>query len=214
MNLRTLWNDDNILWEALLLSFGLHFLLLHAGQLTFQLKQKHTVEIDITNLGRMGMTVPKRTPAPAPPKPAAKPKEWIQPKPGQKVAPASVPTQPVPTPPPEEPPPPAEYNIGTGGESVLSRLPQLLNLSDLGAILKRFYPEEARTQGRESTVVLDLHIDGEGHVTNADVVQSGGADFDAAAQRVVKLLRFTPAFLGSQRVAVKMRQAIRFKLES
>jgi len=213
MNTRSFFNDDYILWEALLLSFGLHFLLLHAGQFTLQFKQKHAVEIDITNMGRMGMAVPKRAAAPAPHKPAAKPKEWIQPKSGQKVAPAPVPTQPVPAPPAEEPPPPAEYNIGTGSENVLSRLPQLLNLSDLGAILKRFYPEEARAQGREGTVVLDLHIDTEGHVSSVDVAASGGADFDAAAQRVAKLLRFTPAFLGSQRVAVKMRQAIRFKLE-
>jgi outer membrane biosynthesis protein TonB len=44
-------------------------------------------------------------------------------------------------------------------------------------------------------------------------VQSAGTDFDQAAQKAAKLLRFTPAFLGSQRVGVKMRQAIQFKLE-
>jgi TonB family protein len=134
-------------------------------------------------------------------------------RPQPESGPAQIPTQPV-TPTPEEPPPPQEYNIGTGdATTVLSRIPQLLNLSDLRAILHRFYPVQARTDGRQATVVLDLHIYTDGHVQNVDVVRSGGADFDAAAIRAVKLLRFTPAFLGSQRVGVKMRQAIQFKLE-
>ena len=103
---------------------------------------------------------------------------------------------------------------GWGGNvTVLSRIPQLLNLSDLRAILQRFYPEEARSQGRQGIVVLDLHIDTEGHVVSVDVVRLGGSDFDGAAMKAAKLLRFTPAFLGSQRVNVKMRQAIQFKLE-
>ena len=108
-----------------------------------------------------------------------------------------------------------EYSVGTGDGSanVHSRIPQLLNLSDLRAILQHFYPEEARSQGREGMVVLDIHIDTEGHVASVDVVRSGGSDFDEAARKAVNLLRFTPAFLGSHRVAVKMRQAIQFKLE-
>ena len=213
MNIRRFWNDDNILWEALVISFGMHFLLLHAGQFTLEFKEKHTVEIDITNMGYMRMTAPKPATAPTSAIPAAKPKEWIQPKPGQKAAPAPVPTQPVPAPPEEAPPP--EYNIGTADAStVLSRIPQLLNLSDLRAILQRFYPEAARSDGREGTVVLDIHIDTDGHVGAVDVVRSGGIDFDEAAKKAVRLLRFTPAFLGSQRVNVKMRQAIQFKLEN
>ncbi|HVO32613.1 MAG TPA: energy transducer TonB, partial [Elusimicrobiota bacterium] len=156
--------------------------------------------------------------APAPPKPAPPRKEWVKPRPEQKVVPAPVPTKPVAPepepPPPEPPPPPQEYAIGTGEVNNLSRLPQLLNLSDLRAILKRFYPEEERSQGRGATVVLDIHIDTDGRVKSADIVQSGGADFDEAARKAVSLLRFSPAFLGSQRVAVKMRQAIQFRLES
>jgi TonB family protein len=211
---RSFFNDDYLLWEALVLSLGLHFCLLHAGTFTLHFQQKHTVEIDITNMGHIGMPAAPKQPAAPPPKPAAKPKEWIQPQPGQKVAPAPIPTQPV-APTPEEPPPPQEYSVGTGdiNAPVLSRIPQLLNLSDLRAILQRFYPEQARSEGRQATVVLDLHIDTEGHVQNVDIVRSGGADFDDAAIRAAKLLRFTPAFLGSQRVGVKMRQAIQFKLE-
>ena len=103
---------------------------------------------------------------------------------------------------------------GDNNQNALSRIPQLLNLSDLGAILNRFYPEEARAQRQEASVVLDLHIDTDGHIKSVDVVQSAGAEFDAAALRVAKLLRFTSAFMGSQRVAVKLRQAIQFKLSN
>ena len=208
-------NEDYLLGEALLLSLGLHFLLFHAGAMTFQFHEKHTVEIDITNMGHIGVpAAPKRAAAPPPPKPVAKPKEWVKPAPGQKMEPAPIPTAPVAALPPEEAPP-QEYSVGTGdATTVLSRIPQLLNLSDLRAILKRYYPEEARSQGREGTVVLDLHIDKDGHVSAVDVVRSGGTDFDEAAKKAVMLLRFTPAFLGSERVGVKMRQAIQFKLEA
>jgi len=225
MTPRWFLSDDNLFWEALLLSLGMHvFLSFKAGEFSLHYQQKHTVEIDITNMGHVGMPGPERkTVAPASAfKPVAPKKEWVKPAPDQKIIPAPIPTQAVAAPAPEEPPPPAatgtgtgEYGIGTGDGSanVLSRIPQLLNLSDLRAILQRFYPEEARSQGREGTVVLDIHIDTAGHVTSVDIVRSAGADFDQAAQKAAKLLRFTPAFLGSQRVGVKMRQAIQFKLE-
>lgn len=225
MNRRLFWNEDLLLWEALLLSLFVHFLAFRAGDFSLRFHEKHAVEIDITSMGRLGTPGGARRAAlPPRPKPAAHPKEWVKPAPDQKVIPLPIPTQPVAAPAPEETPPvptppgenaSGEYGIGTGdgNPNALSRLPQLLNLSDLNAILKRFYPEEARRQQREGTVVLDLHIDIEGRVKAVDVVQSAGADFDDAAKHVAKLLRFTPAFFGSQRVAVKMRQAIRFKLE-
>ena len=227
MFFRSLWSDDNLFWEALVLSLGIHvFVSFKAGEFSLHYQQKHTVEIDITNMGHIGMPGPIRKAAalPAPAKPVARPKEWIKPAANQKVVPAAIPTQPVPAPTPEEPPPApssatgsgtGEYGVGTGDgrANVLSRIPQLLNLSDLRAILQRYYPEQARTQGREGTVVLDIHIDTDGHVASVDIVRSGGSDFDEAAKKAAKLLRFAPAFLGSQRVAVKMRQAIQFKLE-
>jgi len=224
MNFRSFWSEDNLLWEALLLSLGTHMFLFHAGEISLRFHEKHTVEIDITNMGHMGMSRGSgRAAAPPAPKPVAPRKEWVKPAPNQKIIPASIPTTPVAAPEPEqEPPPPSgpsgngsgEYGIGTGdgSETVLSRIPQLLNLSDLGAILNRFYPEEARSQHQEGVVILDFHIDTDGHIKSVDVVQSAGSDFDEAARRVAKLLRFTPAFMGSQRVAVKLRQAIQFKL--
>ena len=57
-------------YTALLLSLGLHFLLFHAGALTLAVHKKNIVEIDITNMGHLGMpgTVRKAAP-PAPPPP-------------------------------------------------------------------------------------------------------------------------------------------------
>lgn len=94
----------------------------------------------------------------------------------------------------------------------LTRLPQLKNLGDLHAILRRFYPEAERVRGGTGTVVIDLHVDADGRVTAVDVVRSATPAFDEAARRVGMLLRFTPAFLGAQRVPVKLRQAIQFNL--
>lgn len=202
MNFRAFWNDKAVFWEALVLSLFVHFLVLHAGEISLRFHQQHLVEIDITNMGHIGMASAKV------PKPATRPKEWVKAAPNKKVVPAPIPVKPA-APAPEETP---QVSAGSGS-TTLSRIPQLLNLSDLNAILQRLYPEEERAAGREGTVILDLHIDTDGHVTAIDVVQSAGPAFDEAARRAVKLLRFTPAFLGSQRVPVKMRQAIQFKLE-
>jgi TonB family protein len=217
--LTTLKKEENYFREAIALSIAFHFLLFHAGDIGLKLPQKHVVEIDITDMGRMGVSAPKRAAAPAPapaPKPVAPPKEWLKPAPAQKVAPAAVPTKSVAPEPPAAPQPAnAEIGIGTGSgsEGQLARLPQLLNLSDLAAIQKRFYPEKAREEGREAVVLLDIHIGPDGHVNDVEVVQSADPDFDAAAIHVAKLLRFSPAYVSSQPVAVKMRQAIQFRLE-
>src|SRR5260221_9708027 len=139
MRIQALWNDDKLFWEAFVLSLGIHLVVsFKAGEFSLHYQQKHTVEIDITNMGHIGMPAPPRKASSPAPKPKAPPKEWVKPAPNQKVEPAPIPTQPVAAPPPEEPPP-SEYNVGTGdASSVLSRIPQLLNLSDLSAILKRF----------------------------------------------------------------------------
>ena len=224
MNKFRFYREDYLLWEAIVCSLILHMLLLHSGDWQFHPNAKHPVEIDITRMAHVGMARSAWRAAPPAPKPVVRAKEWVKPKPEQKAIPAPVPTKPVPALEPETPAPPAptasaeaapaEYAIGGAEANVLSRLPQLKNLADLDAILRRFYPEEARARQVGALVVLDIHIDRDGEVTSADIVRSGGSDFDAAARKAAMLLRFTPAFLGSQRVAVRMRQSIQFKLEN
>ncbi|HTQ03681.1 MAG TPA: TonB family protein, partial [Polyangiaceae bacterium] len=74
------------------------------------------------------------------------------------------------------------------------------------------YPPAAQKEGREATVVLKLTVDKEGHVTNADVVQSGGDDFDAAARDAVLKFHFTPATRDGKPVAAKILYKHEFTL--
>lgn len=221
----TLKKEENYFWEGIAASVALHLLLFNAGGLGMHLPgtEKHTVEIDITHMGHVGVApVPHPAaprPAAPPPKPAAPPKQWTQTT--QKVAPAAAPTKAVPQQPPPPPPPAPSgpstgeigIGLGDGGETQLAQLPQLLNLNDLAAIQQRFYPEKAREEGREAVVVMDIHIGPDGRVNNVDIVQSADPDFNEAAVHVARLLRFSPAYVGNTPVAVKMRQAIQFKLE-
>lgn len=181
------------------------------------------VELDLTMSGHLGhIGAPRSAPRPAaPPPPAPKPAEWVKAAPNQ-TAPApdlSKPSAPAAPEPAPAPPagatgdgPPGEYGEGEGDMTQLTRLPQLKNLGDLRAILRRFYPEAERLRGATGTVVIDLHVDPDGHVTSVDVVRSATPSFDEAAKHVGLLLRFTPAYLGTQKVPVKLRQAIQFNL--
>jgi TonB family protein len=177
------------------------------------------VELDLTTSGHIARLsgAPPRPAAPAPP-PVSKPKDWVK-APDNKPAPLPDLSKPSALAAPEPEPSPApgpvggEYGVGDGSDSTqLTRLPQLLNLGDLRAILRRFYPEDERLRGQQGTVVIDLHVDADGRVASVDVVKSATPAFDQAARRVGLLLRFTPAYLGTQKVAVKLRQAIQFNL--
>jgi protein TonB len=221
MNLDQSESDDHFLWKAFVFSLCLHALLFRIKGYSFVHHENRMIEVDITNMGsadlsgeRFSAATPGR-----PPRPASKPI------PPPMAEPEPVQTKVIPRPAKESPssaasepsvPKSTEYAIGTGGgsSSSLTQIPKLLNWSDIDAILRRFYPEAAREDGREGTVVLDLHITVDGRVTAFEVVRSGGADFDAAAKKAATLLRFTPAFLGAERVGVKMRQVIQFKLGS
>lgn len=103
---------------------------------------------------------------------------------------------------------------GTGdGGADLVALPRLLNGEEVRANLRRFYPESERRAGREGRVLVHLHIDAEGRVSPVDVVDSAGPAFDAAAQAVARLMRFSPALGRSGPVAVKLPQSIIFRLQ-
>jgi TonB family protein len=179
------------------------------------------VELDLTMSGHVGSpgprpAAPAKAPA-APPAPKPAEKQWVRPAPGQ-TAPVQTPEKREPEQAPQQPETGApsatgEYGEGNGGFAGLTRLPQLLNLGDLRAILKRFYPPDALDRRQEATVVIDLHVDVEGRVVSAEIVRHATPDFDEAARRAALLLRFSPAYKGPHKVPVKLRQAIEFKLE-
>ena len=217
--------DSSYLPLALAASTGLHALVYLWGYAAPR-PSHPPVELDLTMSGHLGHLGGghARPAAPPPPPPVAKaaPKEWMKaadnkpaPLPDlakEAAAPAAPEPAPAPAPGPTSNETPGEYGEGEGDMNQLTRLPQLKNLGDLRAILRRFYPEAERLRGSTGTVVIDLHVDGDGHVTSVDVVRSATPAFDEAARKVGLLLRFTPAYLGAQKVPVKLRQAIQFNL--
>ncbi|MEK7381775.1 MAG: TonB family protein [Elusimicrobiota bacterium] len=101
---------------------------------------------------------------------------------------------------------------GHGGTPLLA-MPQLLNRDEVLRNLRRFYPETERRAGREADVIVTIHIAADGVVGGVDVVNSGGKSFDGAAQKVGRLMRFSPAIgLNGKPVPVRLPQPIQFRL--
>lgn len=199
-----------------------------------------TIEIDLTKPFRIGgnpllkpgggttLETPKR-PGP-PPKgetttqEVTKPKEWILPGPHTKEL--EKPKQELP---PKGAHPegieggwgegyqgtggPYGGGDGEGGGVPLTRIPSLLNGSEIKRLLRRNYPRDAQESGQEGIVIVDLHINVRGEVTSAEIVGSAGVDFDRVALDAAKKMKFSPAMIGTRAVAVKIRQGIEFKIE-
>lgn len=102
---------------------------------------------------------------------------------------------------------------GEGGGIPLTRIPKLLNRSEILRLLRRYYPETERQSGIEGTVVVDLHLGTDGSVNGVEVSGSAGNAFDEVALMVSKKMKFSPAMVETRVVAVKIRQSIVFKLD-
>src|SRR5688500_7252073 len=74
------------------------------------------------------------------------------------------------------------------------------------------YPELARAQRLEGRVVLRVTIDREGTVTEVDVFEGAGHDFDEAARDAVLRSRFRPGQQGGKAVAMRILFPYEFKL--
>lgn len=224
------WESESaFIWEALLISVLVHGAIAFSGRLPADMfPSRNTVEIDLTHSARIGGLARRRAAsAPARVIPPPKPQEWVVPKKPQSI---TQPPQPKVAEPPkvEEPPSPigntgpadgSESTSGMmGGDGYMnvtqvSRYPQLLNLAELQSNLRRFYPEVERLKRNEGQVTLEIHIGADGKVASANVVKSSSPAFEEAAKKVATLLKFKPAMVGREKVAVKLRQTIEFKLE-
>ncbi|MFI5350619.1 MAG: TonB family protein [Elusimicrobiota bacterium] len=103
---------------------------------------------------------------------------------------------------------------GHGGTPLLA-FPKLLNRDEVLANLRKFYPEAERVAGREADVSVVIHIGVDGNVGSVDVKVSANTAFDTAAQKVGKLMRFSPAIgLNGKPVPVRLPQPIQFRLEN
>ncbi len=84
--------------------------------------------------------------------------------------------------------------------------PELLEASEAK------YPEEARAQGIQATVLLQLAIDADGVVSEATVLEPAGHGFDEAAQAAALRFRFRPAQRDGQPIAARIRYPYVFQL--
>jgi protein TonB len=101
---------------------------------------------------------------------------------------------------------------GHGG-TPLKEFPRLLNREEVLANLRRYYPESERRAGREADVLVMIHIGADGQVGGVDVSRTSGPAFDRAAQKVGRLMRFSPAIgLDGRPVRVRLPQPIQFRL--
>jgi len=75
------------------------------------------------------------------------------------------------------------------------------------------YPDKARREGREGTVLLKVLVDEEGRSKSLEVNRSSGFEpLDKAALETVRFWRFHPARHGDQRVATWVNVPIVFRL--
>ncbi|HET9929842.1 MAG TPA: TonB family protein, partial [Polyangiaceae bacterium] len=66
------------------------------------------------------------------------------------------------------------------------------------------YPESKKDSGESASVGLILTIDADGHVSNAEVSRSAGADFDEAALSAARQLVFEPATRDGKATAARI----------
>ncbi len=232
--------DERLFVGCALASVGLHAALVTALFLLKPFSSPSAVEIDLTHFSFLGTGAAKLgetkkialspTPGPAlPAVPLSRPKPSPVPAPNGKEKPS-----------PAAPPPSPQTSggakngsgtsplaggagkgadfgtpngSGNGGADLVS-LPRLLNLDEIIADLRRFYPESERRAGHQGQVVVNLHIGVNGLVTRVDIVRSASPAFDRAAGKVAKLMRFAPAIAKSGPVAVVIQQPVVFHLEN
>ncbi len=76
------------------------------------------------------------------------------------------------------------------------------------------YPTPAEMQRLEGTVLLRVHLSGEGDVERLEILTSSGHPIlDAAAARAVRTWQYAPAIRDGRGVPFTFRQPVRFSLE-
>lgn len=75
------------------------------------------------------------------------------------------------------------------------------------------YPPEKLEKGEKATVKLALSIDATGKVVDAKVLESGGAEFDAAALEAAAKLEFEPATLDGKPIPSKIPYRFTFDFQ-
>lgn len=130
----------------------------------------------------------------------------------------------------EEVPPAAEQAEKILEEVVKEPVPQSLGNSTINAVAAHGattqlqpsylsnpaprYPLEARRNGWEGVVLLNVSVNNLGYSTRVDIVKSSGYEvLDNAAAKTIKEWKFRPAKLGSLAVESSVQIPIRFEIE-
>jgi protein TonB len=79
--------------------------------------------------------------------------------------------------------------------------------------IRPVYPSRARWLGAEADVVVSLVVDARGEVGAAEVVGSGGEEFDTSALAAVRAARFAPALRDGRAVASRLTLRLHFRLD-
>lgn len=87
-----------------------------------------------------------------------------------------------------------------------------VSMPELLTFVEAQYPEAAERNGLEADVVLALQIDTEGRVTDAEVVESAGPDFDQAASAAARKFVFQAARRRGRPVAARILYRYSFRL--
>lgn len=121
-----------------------------------------------------------------------------------------------------QPPPLPPANTGSGNEAVVektepplpSRQPQFPGGADawLKFLSRNLTPPSDLESGEKRSVLVRFSVDEEGVVTNFQVMQSGGSDFDNEVIRVLKKMpRWLPAIQNGKPTAVSFTQPVTFQ---
>jgi TonB family protein len=79
--------------------------------------------------------------------------------------------------------------------------------------LRRHYPEQARLDGVEANVRVELLVDETGAVREVRVVEEAAPGFADAVQPLGRLLAFSPARRGGKAVPVRYLWTFKFRLD-
>jgi protein TonB len=91
--------------------------------------------------------------------------------------------------------------------------PQAINLDELQANIRKYYPEAEHRAGVSGRVNISLVVGKDGAVGGVSVAASGGAAFDEAAKKVVLAMRFSPARKAGKPVPVEINEEIEFQYD-
>src|SRR5262245_35512063 len=100
--------------------------------------------------------------------------------------------------------PTASFAQGTAAGEDAAK-PRLTKPPKLVTFVEANYPESEKAAGRTAAVVLEIGIGADGTVTDAVVVESAGAAFDAAAVDAVKRFVFDPAEVNDKPAPIRIR---------